>query len=335
MTKFPKPWYRPQRGLWYVTLNGKQHNLGPDRSKAFDQYAKLLASPPTPQQEQAVASDSLLVAIIDAFLRWVQRNRSAGTYGWFQYRLERFANTYPDMLAADLRPHHVQKWVDGYTLSTTSRRNYLRSVKRCLAWATTQGYLDRSPIAQLEVPAADHRENPVTPLAFQTLLAAAKKPQHKDLLNLAWLTGARPQELIRAETLHVDETNHRLVFPLKQSKGKKKVRVVYLPGEALEIVHRLMKEHPTGPLLRTNAGTPWSTSAVNCLMRRLHAKTGCKFALYDFRHGYATRMLQNGVDPVTVGVLMGHSNPAMIASVYQHLSQSPKFLLEQATRATV
>ena len=332
MKKFPKPWYRPRRGVWYVTLNGQQHNLGPDEAEAFERYKKLLASPQ--QKAQAIDSDAL-VTIIDEFLHWVERNRAAGTYGWFRYRLERFAKKYPDMRAAELRPHHVQVWVDGYTLSKTSRRNYLRSVKRCLDWAAKQGYLDRSPIAQLEVPAAEHRENPVTPEAFQALLAATKKPQHKDLLNLAWLSGARPQELIRAEAHHVDETNHRLVFPLKLSKGKKKVRVVYLPGEALEIVRRLALEHSTGPLLRTSEDKPWTTSAVNCLMCRLRDRTGLKFALYDFRHGYATRMLKTGVDPVTVGVLMGHANPAMIASVYQHLAQSPKFLLEQATKATL
>jgi len=33
--RFPKPWYREPRGLWYVTLGGKQHNLGADREQAF------------------------------------------------------------------------------------------------------------------------------------------------------------------------------------------------------------------------------------------------------------------------------------------------------------
>lgn len=28
-TKYPKPWYRPARGVWYVTIDGKQFNLGP------------------------------------------------------------------------------------------------------------------------------------------------------------------------------------------------------------------------------------------------------------------------------------------------------------------
>ncbi|TWT34444.1 hypothetical protein [Blastopirellula retiformator] len=45
MRKFPKPWFRPKRGLWYVTLNGRQVNLGPDKEAAFEQYKQLLAEP--------------------------------------------------------------------------------------------------------------------------------------------------------------------------------------------------------------------------------------------------------------------------------------------------
>ena len=36
MTKFPKPFYRADRGLWYVQLDGKQIKLGPDRDNAFE-----------------------------------------------------------------------------------------------------------------------------------------------------------------------------------------------------------------------------------------------------------------------------------------------------------
>ncbi|HZZ82144.1 MAG TPA: hypothetical protein VFE62_26840 [Gemmataceae bacterium] len=42
MKKFPKPWYRPSRGLWYVTLDGMQHNLGTNREQAFEKYKQLL-----------------------------------------------------------------------------------------------------------------------------------------------------------------------------------------------------------------------------------------------------------------------------------------------------
>lgn len=150
MKKFPKPWYRPARGIWYVTLDGQQINLGPDKEQAFDSYKKLLSEPKLRQ----MPSESL-AAIADTFLEWVQRQRSPDTYGWYQYRLQRFIRQFPDLRAADVRPFHVQQWVDGYTLSITSRRNYLRAVKRCLAWATKQGYLDRNPVDGLEIPSVE------------------------------------------------------------------------------------------------------------------------------------------------------------------------------------
>ena|GEM_PF-4932103 len=41
MKKFPKPWYRPERGVWYVTLHGKQQNLGPNEAEACDRHRRL------------------------------------------------------------------------------------------------------------------------------------------------------------------------------------------------------------------------------------------------------------------------------------------------------
>ena len=57
-----------------------------------------------------------------------------------------------------------------------------------------------------------------------------------------------------------------------------------------------------------------------------------KYCLYHLRHTWINRLLRNGVDALTVAVLAGHSDPSMIAKTYQHLSQCPQFLLEQAKR---
>lgn len=53
-TKYPKPWRRPARGVWYVTLDGKQLNLGHDKDQAFEQYHRLMTMPP----EQRLIGDS-------------------------------------------------------------------------------------------------------------------------------------------------------------------------------------------------------------------------------------------------------------------------------------
>ena len=110
MKKFPKPWYRPARGVWYVTLDGHQHNLGPDKDEAFRRYKKLLAEP----KLRPVRSDSL-AAIADVFLEWVQHHRSPDTYEWYRYGLERFVKRHPDLRAADVRPFHAHLQAAGTT----------------------------------------------------------------------------------------------------------------------------------------------------------------------------------------------------------------------------
>ena len=38
----------------------------------------------------------------------------------------------------------------------------------------------------------------------------------------------------------------------------------------------------------------------------IRKKLGKRYCMYNFRHSWATAALQNGVDPITVAVLMGH-----------------------------
>jgi hypothetical protein len=140
--KYPKPWYRPARGVLYVTIEGTQHNLGPDKEDAIRQYVALMAQP----RPKKVAADSI-VSVIDAFLDWCQKHRSPTTYEWYLSRLQLFVKTIPpDLKTNQLRPFHVQQWIDSYTtLASGSKRNHCRSVQRAMHWAEQQGYIDSSP----------------------------------------------------------------------------------------------------------------------------------------------------------------------------------------------
>jgi len=141
----------------------------------------------------------------------------------------------------------------------------------------------------------------------------------KDLLNFCWETGCRPQEAFRLEARHVE--GERCVFPEKESKGKKKKRVIWLTPAAAKIVKRLVKSFPTGRLFRNEDGNPWHRNNVACRFARLKPKLGRKYSLYHLRHSYCQRALKNGVDPITLAELMGHSSAAMIMKTYHHLGQ--------------
>ena len=63
------------------------------------------------------------------------------------------------------------------------------------------------------------------------------------------------------------------------------------------------------------------------------AKRASKHCLMEFRHSYCHRLLNAGVDALTVSVLMGHADVSMVAKVYSHLSHAPDFLLGQLKKA--
>jgi integrase len=66
-------------------------------------------------------------------------------------------------------------------------------------------------------------------------------------------------------------------------------------------------------------------------MAQKHADKCCAYLL---RHSFSTNAIVNGVDPMTVSVLLGHANGATLAKVYSHLSQRPDHLHEAAKKAT-
>ena len=275
MAHFPKPFFKKARKSWYVQIDRKQIKLGYDKEAAFQQYHQLMQQP----AEQAVASPESLVNIIDAFLEWTERNRAPDTYEWYRYRLQRFVDKYPDMQVSSLKPFHVEEWVDGYDIAQTTRRNYFRSIKRCLSWATRQGRIEKNPIEALDIPGAERRDVYVPLDEFETMLTFVPCPRFRDLLIATYQTGCRPQESLRVVGEYVDDKNARWIFPLMKSKGKKSPRIIYLNDAALAISSRLNDEFPEGELFRNAAGRAWSTEAVNCVFDRIQVRMGKKILL--------------------------------------------------------
>ncbi len=217
MARQPQPWYRQDRDAWFVTIHGTRHNLGPNKKKAMERFHSLMRQPKAAAQVPSEA----FPALADAFLDWVAKNRSPDTYTWYQSRLERFCQRYPNLRANEVRPFHVQQWMDSYEgLSQNTRRNYGRSVKRCLRWLHQHGYLTDNPIAHMELPGAESRDRFLTLEEFETLTSFVRDQSFLQLCKTTFETGCRPQEILAVEARHFDTKNGRWVFPVREAKGK-------------------------------------------------------------------------------------------------------------------
>ncbi|MEM8943915.1 MAG: hypothetical protein AAGD11_01940 [Planctomycetota bacterium] len=153
MPRSPKPWYWKQRKAFYVTIDGKRHCLGKDKDAAFVRFHQLMAEP----QQQVIHSGSL-IDLFERFLDWTEKHRAPDTYEWYRFRLERFLQKNPDLQVHQLKPYHVQEWIDEMDgLASGSRKNYCRAIKRCLRWCKQQGYIGENPISEMALPRGGKR----------------------------------------------------------------------------------------------------------------------------------------------------------------------------------
>jgi integrase len=271
--KFPRPFYRKSRKTWYVQLrNKKQINLGRDKTAAFKKYHELMASPSEAPRKKV--DSTLVIALCDNFLTWVKKNRAEATFGWYLERLDRFAAMYPDLKVSELKPYHVQQWVDQYDIAPTTQRNYIRSIKRAMSWSVQMGFLDKSPIESMTAPSAERREDYHTEEQYQEILSAITDEALRELVVVSWQSGCRPQESLRVEARHVDLQNRTWIFPKSESKMKKRARIVYLSETATEICKRLVEKYPEGPLFRNANSKPWTNYAIQCAVRRVRVRIG-------------------------------------------------------------
>ena len=322
---FPKPWFRASRGVWFVQLHGKQHNLGPDRDAAFHRYHELMAAPPS---APSLPSDAIAV-ICDRFVDWLILERAPDTVRWYKDRLQVFLDQLPKGLTvSQLKPFHVQEWIDKMPHKNGTKRNYVRAVKRALTWAEEQGYIDRSPIARMKKPAGGKRDNVITPDDHQRILSRTRDEKFRDFCDFCYLTGARCAEALAIKGRHLDLAKHRVVFPVDEEKMERVPRIIYLGDDAERILQRLALRYPDGKLFRNTRGREWVSDATNCRFRTIAKKIGKKVCLTDYRHSLATRLLTQGTDALTVSILLGHADPSMLAKVYQHINHEHSYLLE-------
>jgi site-specific recombinase XerD len=334
MARTPKPWFRKARNCWYVNIEGTRYNLGPDKDDAARQFHTLMADPakrashhPAPAVEQR---DSLSVlAVLDFYLAWCQKNREPGTFEWAKRHVVSFLKTLAspkpqDMPYADLRPYHLLDWVDSHPgWGDNSRRGGIAAVQRAFRWAKRVGRIDSNPIADVDKPAAKRRETFLTQIQFDTLIAHFKpESRFRLLLEWMWHTGARPQEVVKIQTRHVHLAAKKVELPASEAKGKRRVRVILMNDAAVSIVQKTMKAKPDDFVFRCRNGKPWTKGSIVCRFFRLKERTGLAVCATMIRHGFCQRMLEAGHDHLTVAALLGHANGQMVSKVYSHISSN-------------
>jgi integrase/recombinase XerD len=149
----PKPWFRASKQAWYVEHHGRQVRLGehpvaapaPRKTQGvwntpksiLDAFYKLMASDPADLPKP----DRITVAVVcDAFLSYSEHHNDRATYDNYKHFLQSLCDLYGSLLARDLKPIHITRWLDAHPSWDGGRRNAVIVAKRAFNWADRQGY---------------------------------------------------------------------------------------------------------------------------------------------------------------------------------------------------
>jgi integrase len=349
MARKASPWYWPERRGWYVIVNGQRHRLldldpeAPEPKKRGNKWIvpkevdvafhTLMAAPeaePAPPPSAGLA----IGEIFDKYLAWSKNHQAPRTYEWYHDHIQSFVNHAGAELVskpvAELKPFHVLEWIysHGDDWSPVYQRGAIIAIQRPFNWAADEmGYID-SPIKRIKKPTPQRREQFVTPEVWEKIKNHyAEGDPFRELLEAAWETGSRPQEVKRIEPRHVQLDLHRVVFPAEEAKGKRYTRVIFLTPRAEEIIKRHMDQYPEGVIFRNEDGLPWTNQAMSCRFARLKKHLdGEKFCATAFRHGFCQDMLEKTGDLAGTAALMGHRTTRMVSEVYSHMHKAESHL---------
>ena len=158
---------------------------------------------------------------------------------------------------------------------------------------------------------------------LKALFNAPKLLKHRILLTLAYSAGLRSQELIKLKLSDIDF--ERKTIHIRQSKYKKD-RIVPLSNYIAKGLKKYISaEHPH--LWLFNGKEPdgkYSPKGLSWVMREALKKTNIQknVNLHSLRHSYATHLLEDGVNIVTIKELLGHAT-IQTTMIYLHVAQLP------------
>jgi len=272
-----EPFWRSDRSCYYVQHGTRHVRLSPDKDEAWRLWHEFMARPPEEKEKPPVSGpDVLAVEILDAYLDWCKNNKAERTYEWALENIQRFAQALPKGLkVSELKPYHLTTAMEPFVhWANNTKHDFISAVKRAFSWAVDEERIEKNPLARVKKPTREAREFAVSPAEYATIIEAIPDPNFRDLIELNWECGARPQEIRKIEARLFDAENSRIVFPPKEAKGKKYYRIMYLTPRAKEIVARLARANTHGPILLNSDGKPWTKDAINCAFCRLQIILG-------------------------------------------------------------
>lgn len=139
------------------------------------------------------------------------------------------------------------------------------------------------------------------------LFDATNNFKHRMMLMITYAAGLRVSETANLKLSHID--SDRMQIRVEQGKGRKD-RYTLLSAPLLPQLRSYYRQYrPLTYLFEgKKPGAPFSTETIQKVFKRAKESAGIKkqATVHTLRHCFATHLMENGVDLLTIKKLMGH-----------------------------
>ena len=253
---------------------------------------------------------------------------------------------------SELRPHMVQKFVNGLGLSPASVRLAYKVLHQALEKAVKLGYIPRNPAADCALPRMEQKEiHPLEDEQAAALLQAVKGGRLELLVSVALFTGCRLSELLGLTWDCVDFQNgtvligkqlarpeHRAESGLFISPKNGKSRTITPAPSVLKNLKEQRRrqaemqikagplwDNPHGLIFTDQVGGPLNQKPVEEQFSAAVKAAGLECVrFHDLRHTYAVNAIRAGDDIKTIQGNLGHASAGFTLDRYGHFTERMK-----------
>ena len=160
------------------------------------------------------------------------------------------------------------------------------------------------------------------------IIHAVEHPLYRNCLNVMYSCGLRLGEAVKIHVSHIEKSTSNLTIIGKYNRQ----RLVPIPPTTLKALRDAWKTHRHKKYLFPNryGKTHVSDCSVRVAFKHACLSAGIgDLAPHVFRHSFATRLLENGVDTRIVQMLLGHAS-IRSTEIYTHLTTPIQFKVRKA-----
>jgi len=233
--------------------------------------------------------------------------RSWRTDGSYLKAMKEYFGARPveEITAFDMEKYKARRLEEGVKKSTVNR--CLAILKRMFNLAIAWGHMKENPMkgVRLFCEKDNFKERILTPEEEVRLLETCA-PHLREIIILAVNSGLRRGEILGLRWQDIDFDNR--ILKVERSKSGKQ-RFIEMNSAVVELLrqHRMKNPGPGHVFLNPKTGAP--RREVKTAFAAACRRAGIKdLRFHDLRHTFATRLIEAGVDIVTVRDLLGHSS---------------------------